>query len=53
MILSNICSVGMIFVPSHGGRSHCPEEFTSFEQLKKGIDLLINAVINLDKEILG
>ncbi|MGB9840146.1 M20 family metallo-hydrolase, partial [Thermovenabulum sp.] len=31
MILSNICPVGMIFVPSHRGRSHCPEEFTSFD----------------------
>ncbi|MDN5332357.1 MAG: allantoate deiminase [Tepidanaerobacteraceae bacterium] len=49
MILSNIWPVGMIFVPSKDGRSHCPDEFTDFEWLKKGIDVMINTVLKLDK----
>ena len=39
----------MIFVPSKDGHSHCEEEFTSLEQCVKGAEVLLNAVLNLDK----
>ncbi len=46
-MLSEVTDVGMIFVPSIGGYSHCPEELTKYEDIKLGCDLLLEAVINL------
>jgi len=39
-ILAARCKVGMLFVPSIGGRSHCPEEATSPEHLLLGTSVL-------------
>jgi acetylornithine deacetylase/succinyl-diaminopimelate desuccinylase-like protein len=30
----------MIFVPSRDGRSHCPEEYTTPQQMRKGVLVL-------------
>jgi len=46
-ILPEVTEVGMIFVPSQGGRSHCPEEETDLEDLAKGTDLLLSVVCKL------
>jgi hydantoinase/carbamoylase family amidase len=46
-ILPEITEVGMIFVPSKGGRSHCPEEETSLTELQTGAELLLAAVAKL------
>ncbi len=43
-ILAARCKVGMLFVPSIGGRSHCPEEATSPEQLQLGTTVLATAL---------
>ena len=40
---------GMIFVPSQGGISHSPHEFTSYEFCAKGADLLRSTLISLDQ----
>ncbi len=40
---------GMIFVPSKGGLSHCPEEFSDLEDIAKGAQLLLDALIQLDQ----
>jgi acetylornithine deacetylase/succinyl-diaminopimelate desuccinylase-like protein len=34
----------MLFVPSIGGRSHCPEEATKPEQVKLGTEVLARAL---------
>jgi N-carbamoyl-L-amino-acid hydrolase len=39
---------GMIFVPSRGGISHSPDEYTSAEALAKGADVLYETVLKLD-----
>lgn len=49
-MLTETTDVGMIFVPSINGRSHCPQECTEFEDIKLGCDLLLNTVINIAKE---
>lgn len=49
MVIADITKVGMIFVPSKGGRSHCPEEWTDFEDLQKGIELAYYEMKNLSK----
>lgn len=43
-ILAARCKVGMLFVPSIGGRSHCPEETTSAEDLVLGTRVLAQAL---------
>lgn len=43
-ILAARCKVGMLFVPSIGGRSHCPEEATSPEHLELGTAVLARAL---------
>jgi N-carbamoyl-L-amino-acid hydrolase len=42
--------IGMIFVPSEGGFSHCGEEYTKPEDLRKGADVLYRALLTLDEE---
>ena len=46
-MLTGITNVGMIFVPSIDGLSHCPQEETKFEDIKLGCDLLLGTVIKL------
>ena len=43
-ILAARCKVGMLFVPSIGGRSHCPEESTKPEHLELGTRVLQKAL---------
>ncbi|MDW7667954.1 MAG: Zn-dependent hydrolase [Bacillota bacterium] len=47
MVMGNITDVGLIFVPSKDGRSHCPEEWTDYEDLQKGIELIYHTVVDL------
>jgi len=41
--------VGMLFVPSVGGRSHCPEELTLPEHLEAGTAALLATLLVLDE----
>ena len=43
-VLAARCKVGMLFVPSIGGRSHCPEEATDPAQLQLGTAVLARAL---------
>ena len=47
MIMSAITDVGLIFVPSKDGRSHTPEEWTDYEDLQKGIELIYHTVLKV------
>jgi N-carbamoyl-L-amino-acid hydrolase len=47
--MSRITPMAMIFVPSVGGISHSPKEFTKAEDVVNGADVLLNAVIAADK----
>jgi allantoate deiminase len=51
MIMGAITPVGLIFVPSKDGRSHCPEEWTDYDDLQKGIELILEAIIELGDEV--
>jgi len=46
--LAAIGPTAMIFVPSVGGRSHCPEEHTSPSDLVLGAQALLEAVLAVD-----
>jgi len=45
--LCPVCPSAMIFVPSRGGRSHCPEEWTDFEDAANGCNVLMQSVLEL------
>ena len=42
--------IGMIFVPSKGGFSHCKEEFTDWELVKKGMNMLVDTLFKLNQQ---
>lgn len=46
--LAAIAPIGMIFVPSKGGRSHCPEEWTDYEDVAAGTQALAAALLLAD-----
>jgi N-carbamoyl-L-amino-acid hydrolase len=39
--------VGMLFIPCRGGKSHCPEEFASSEDISKGASVLASGLERL------
>jgi len=41
--------MGMIFVPSVGGVSHSPNELTAWQDCTNGADLLLGAILEMDK----
>jgi len=46
--IAEIAPVGMLFVPSVGGRSHCPEEFTHTADIAAGTRALLGLLLRLD-----
>ncbi|TRW44806.1 M20 family metallo-hydrolase [Georgenia yuyongxinii] len=51
--MSQLAPAGMIFVPSAGGRSHCPEEWTELTDIERGVRVLIQAVLDVDTGFAG
>jgi len=48
--MARITPTGMIFVPSVGGISHSPEEFTRPEDMANGANVLLHTVLRIDQE---
>ncbi|WP_298590314.1 M20 family metallo-hydrolase [uncultured Kocuria sp.] len=46
--MARLAPAGMIFVPSAGGRSHCPEEWTDIAHIEEGVRVLTQSVLNVD-----
>ncbi|UWX55269.1 Zn-dependent hydrolase [Maribacter litopenaei] len=46
-----IAPTAMIFVPSKGGISHSPKEFTSAKDMANGANVLLKSLISLDKKL--
>jgi N-carbamoyl-L-amino-acid hydrolase len=45
--LAALCPVGMIFVPSAGGVSHSPDEYTEWQDCVNGANVLLQATVSL------
>lgn len=45
--MATVAPTGMIFVPSEGGRSHCPEEETDWRDIENGANVLLECLIAL------
>lgn len=49
-ILARVWDTAMLFVPSRGGISHNPAEYTSYEEIGKGTEILYETLRKLDCE---
>ena len=49
MQIATIAPMGMIFVPSRDGKSHCPEEWTDIEDIALGVQALVRALLRVDE----
>lgn len=49
MNFAPICPTSMIFIPCKDGISHSPKESVTYEQVEKGVNLLIHTTIELAK----
>ncbi|MBZ8182371.1 Zn-dependent hydrolase [Oscillatoria salina] len=47
--IATFTDMGMIFVPSKGGVSHAETEYTSVEQCTQGANVLLHALLRLDR----
>lgn len=47
--MAQLCPMGMIFVPSRDGRSHCPEEWTDMTHMVTGVHVLAATILALDE----
>jgi len=48
--MARLAPAGMIFVPSIGGISHAPEEFSRPQDVVNGANVLLGAVQRLDAQ---
>ncbi|MBB5147993.1 MULTISPECIES: Zn-dependent hydrolase [Ureibacillus] len=51
--IASIVPTAMIFVPSVGGRSHCEEELTYYEDCYKGANVLLQTLLSLHDHYLS
>jgi N-carbamoyl-L-amino-acid hydrolase len=49
-ILSPTISSAMIFVPSQGGISHSPKEYTKWEDIEAGANIMLQTILHLSQE---
>lgn len=49
--MARITKAAMIFVPCVNGRSHAPDEFATTEDIALGAQVLLDAVVALDKQL--
>lgn len=47
--MAHLGPMGMIFIKSIGGRSHCPEELSDLSDIVHGIRVLATTLVDLDK----
>ncbi len=49
--IAAIAPIGMIFVPSRDGISHSPEEFSSWQDIGNGAEVLYRTILLLDDRL--
>jgi acetylornithine deacetylase/succinyl-diaminopimelate desuccinylase-like protein len=47
LFMAQVCPTTMIFIPCRGGISHRPDEYSSPEQIGKGVSVLANTLRKL------
>ena len=51
MFIGTVAPVAMLFVPSQGGVSHCPQEWTDLEDIEKGCQVLAVALQKIADQV--
>ncbi|MEE9324757.1 MAG: Zn-dependent hydrolase [Dehalococcoidia bacterium] len=49
--MAEVTQAGMVFVPSAGGKSHSPLEFTPWEKIAVGLDVLFDVLLTLAGQV--
>jgi beta-ureidopropionase / N-carbamoyl-L-amino-acid hydrolase len=49
--ISRIAPMGMIFVPSRDGISHAPQEFSTWDDVANGTEVLYRTIVKLDQQM--
>jgi N-carbamoyl-L-amino-acid hydrolase len=49
--MQRVTKSGMIFVQSINGKSHCPGEFSTIDDIEKTVNAMLEAIMILDKEM--
>ena len=49
-IMASITPTGLIFIPSKGGRSHTPAEWSDWQDIENGANVLLNTLYQLANE---
>ena len=49
--MASITRSGMLFVPSIGGKSHCPDEESRIEDIEKISNVLLHTILELDQRL--
>ncbi|MCD8390029.1 MAG: Zn-dependent hydrolase [Oscillospiraceae bacterium] len=49
--IAALCPIAMIFVPSKNGLSHCPEEWTDYDLIAKGTEVLFETMLQTAEDI--
>ena len=49
--LSRVAPASMIFIPCKDGLSHCPEEFAKIEDIKKGSQIIQQAILSIKNKM--
>lgn len=47
--MASLAPMGMIFISSQNGKSHCPEEWTDYADIAVGVRALATSLMNLDQ----
>ncbi|WP_430610417.1 M20 family metallo-hydrolase [Enterococcus sp. DIV0876] len=50
MMMTDFVSTNMIYIPSKNGVTHHPDEWTDFDAVKKGADVLLHLVMDISKD---
>ena len=51
--MAHVAPMAMIFVPSVGGISHAPQEYTAPQDIANGVDVLLRTLLAIDRGALG
>ena len=51
--MAHVAPMAMIFVPSAGGISHAPQEYTASADVANGVNVLLRTLLAIDRGVLG
>lgn len=50
-MVNNVVPAGLIFIPSRGGLSHVPDEWSDADDIANGVRVLLNTLLKLDAQL--